>query len=645
MKKNIYIKPLAFLITCLCVVSLGYAQCGLETATWDGANWNWSGATPQDTAPTILATSNVIIDGNYNTNTGGIQTSFSACNLTINATYTLSIDNGDYVEVQDDIIANGNITVETQGAVVQIDDSGSVTGTGTITVIKTTAPSDVWYEYTYWSSPVSGITISEGLTDAEPDRRFLFNAENYLDATAEIGNNNATDPGRDDIDDDGNAWQPVTDGTTMDPGVGYASTQSEFSWSIAPGTSNKSFDYTFVGSFNNGIYNVPVYRNDSETNDINWNLIGNPYPSAIDADLFLAANSVIDVNVATTKSLDGAIFLWSQNTAPSGTANGNQVLNFSSDDYAIINGVGQNAGGEGVIPNRFIPSGQAFFVALSDAATVTNVSGNVYTANVIFNNAMRVKGASDNSQFFKGSTSKSKSSSISNKLWVNVTSDNGVFNQVLIGYVNGATNSDDGMYFDAPKNLSSSIAALLYTTIEESSKKFAIQGKAPNDLSEGEIISLGFSTHIKMATLYTLSIAQLQGGFLNNNPVYLKDNLLNQTHDLSASDYTFTSEVGEFNSRFQIGFNAQALSTDEFDLDENKLSIVELENDNIQFAVSNNSSIESIAIFDMLGRQMYGLKGQSSSETYKLSNLNNSIFIAKVKLSNGAIITKKAIKK
>src|SRR5690606_34859656 len=144
--------------------------------------------------------------------------------------------------------------------------------------------------------------------------------------------------------------------TVMAAGVGYAATVTESGYAIAPGTSNKQFEFIFEGLFNNGEITVPVYRNDFELNDKNWNLIGNPYPSAMDADLFLNANS----------SLDGAIFLWSQNTPPSSTANGNEALNFSGSDYAIINGTGEVAGGDGVKPERKIPSGQGFFVCYSD---------------------------------------------------------------------------------------------------------------------------------------------------------------------------------------------------------------------------------------------------------------------------------------
>ncbi|MCB0434133.1 MAG: hypothetical protein KDD18_14490, partial [Mangrovimonas sp.] len=81
-------------------------------------------------------------------------------------------------------------------------------------------------------------------------------------------------------------------------------------------------------------------------------------------------------------------------------------------------------------------------------------------------------------------------------------------------------------------------------------------------LNLDEVIPLGFSTTINVPTTYTLSIAQLEGDFLTTNTIYLKDNLLNLYHNLSASDYSFTSEAGEFNARFEIVFQDNSLSVD-----------------------------------------------------------------------------------
>ncbi|RLD25457.1 MAG: hypothetical protein DRI75_13330, partial [Bacteroidetes bacterium] len=188
-------------------------------------------------------------------------------------------------------------------------------------------------------------------------------------------------------------------------------------------------------------------------------------------------------------------------------------------------------------------------------------------------------------------------------------------------------------------------AAIIYSTIDGDDGKFAIQGKDVNSLCSDEVISLGFKTLIEVATLYKFSIAQLEGEFLNNNTIYLKDNLLNVLHDLSLNDYAFTSEVGEFNHRFEIVFNENALSLGELTINSDSLSIIEFSNGNVQFKLSSPLEMKSIEIIDLLGRTIYKLEANGNSITYNLSNLSHATYIAKVELSNGFVITKKAIKR
>jgi hypothetical protein len=616
-----------------CFTASDAVQITISTATWDGVNWNWNDGTAQNTLPNL--STNVVINGNYSTGIGGIQTSFSACNLIVIGGNALTIDNNTFIQIQNNIIANGDINVSSQGSVVQIDDSGTVSGSGVMQVTKRTAPMNNAFEYTYWSSPVSNATINSALAQSDVNRRFIFNAQNYLDATAEIGNNNATVAGQDDIDDNGDDWTLVGGATTMEPGVGYASAHDPTLFASTPGVPPYQFDYIFEGTFNTGVITVPIYRNDSEMADNNWNFIGNPYPSAIDADDFLTFNSSIAQTVGAT---NGAIFLWSQNTAPDGNANGNQNLNFAQGDYAIINGTGETAGGDGISPSRHIPSGQGFFVAMDDAAASTIVSGSIRTTDIVFNNSMRVTG--NNDLFFRNNFSEQP-----DKLWLNLTSDNGVFSQILVAYIEGASNNFDGMYYDAFKNKSSNLYSGLYTSIQNSDKKFAIQGKDPNSLSIDEIIEIGFNTSIQEPTIYTISIAQFEGQFLSENPIYLKDKLLNTIHNLKESDYTFTSEAGEFNDRFEIVFQDNALSTNEFDINPNDLKIVELGNGLVEFSIAKNHTIKEVVILDVIGREIYRLPGSSSVEVYNLEKLTKAAYIAQVELSNGQIITKKAIKR
>lgn len=629
---------------------------------WDGATWIWNNGTANGTAPSLNTT--VILDDNFNTATGGIEQSFSACSLIISDGVSLNIGDGDYVEVQNDLTVNnvtsGGINIEPQGAFVQINDVGLVSADNpdNLRVNKRTAPANNWYEYTYWSSPVANETITDALGISNPDTRYWFNSQNFLDATYETANNNAATIGAgiDDIDDDNNDWQTITNTSTpinnnsnLEPGIGYATTHNPAAFNCTPGPGcpdpRPGVRYTFSGLFNNGIIEPSIYRNDNERGDNNWNLIGNPYPSAIDVDDFFAVNfySTTNPNGSSSGTIEGVVYMWSHNSPPDAANNGNQDQNFLTSDYVVINGLGtvipsESQGTGETLPNRYIPSGQGFFVVMSDDAgpAYNPASPAIETDDVTFNNSMRVTG--NNNQFFRNS------SSSDNKLWLNLTSDNGVFSQVLIGYTEGATNHYDGMYYDAPRNGSTDTNAMLYTSIPNVNKPFAIQAKNPSSLTFNEVIPLGFYTSIIEATIYTLSIAQHEGNFMNTNAIYIIDRLNNSIHEISNSAYNFTSDSGDFNNRFEIVFTPEALSVNDNNVTPNEITITELPNGTTKIEVSQLHTIKTVEILDVLGRQIYYFEGTSASEIYHLSKLNHTAYVARVTLSNGQIISKKAIK-
>ena len=127
----------------------------------------------------------------------------------------------------------------------------------------------------------------------------------------------------------------------------------------------------------------------------------------------------------------------------------------------------------------------------------------------------------------------------------------------------------------------------------------------------------------------------------------LKDNLIGMYHNLNEQPYSFTSEAGTFNNRFEIVYRTNALSIDEFISNSNNLTIVELENNHIKFSIqSNNTTINAIELFDMSGKSIYKFKGANNNiEILNLPHLSSSSYIAKITLSNNQVITKKAIKK
>jgi len=591
-----------------CTVMSNAARVNTQTSAWNGTSWS-------NGAPNLSTTA--VINGNYNTTTNG---SFSACSLFVNAGFNITVDNSTYVEVENDAFVDGNIVIETKGAFVQNNDSGDFTvhASGSSSVNKTTAFLSNWYNYTYWSSPVFGETVETALSIAPSGRRFYFKATNFVDMLEEIGNTGTflNNPGADDLDDNGDDWQYASG--VMNPGVGYASTVN--SSGFVAGLYTTSFN----GPFNNGVITTPIVSNSGGLyND--WNFIGNPYPSAINALTFLSDNVAL---------VDAFVYLWSQATPPDGIISGNYVLNFSNSDYATITGSGVNvAGASTIIPNNFIPLGQGFFV---EAVAAGNVS---------FNNAMRIADTSSNDQFFRSSNSK-KHKNERNILWIDLKSNNGVFNQLAVSYLDGATDANDGSFYDVKRSESSGNASVIYSIIDGDSGKYAVQGKKSNSLSLGEIISLGFKTSIDVPTNYSLSIAQTKGDFFKNNTIYLKDNLLMRYHDLSKSDYSFTSEVGTFNDRFKIVFIKKSEIKNEFDLPKNDVLVIDIGASEFNFIeVDNSLTIKSVEIVNMLGKIVRKYKGNHNSEIFDLSGVQPNMYIAKIELSNRQMVIKKIIKK
>ncbi|WP_067145163.1 hypothetical protein [Pseudotamlana agarivorans] len=567
-------------------------SCIGTTTTWNGSFWD-------NGLPNL--TTQAIISGDYNTNMG----SFKCCNLTVDSGFTLTIDNNSFIEIENDVVINGHLIVENQGNFVQNDHLGTfvLNDPGTAILNKESAVKPNWYHYTYWSSPVENTTIEQVFPNVDSDRRFYFEAQNFIDND------------RDDIDDNGDDWQLVKGSDLMLPGTGYACTSSR----------NNTFPATdkisFKGIFNTGELTTPIAVND-QNSGYAWNLIGNPYPSSIDFVAFQQANATV---------IDGAAYFWSHNTEHHVSHAGHQQSNFHQNDYATYTiGSGGAAGVSKKTPGKYISTGQSFFVPGLKNGTVK------------FTNAMRMADNTSNTLFFKTKNNHKTSEITPNKLWLNLTSDNGVFSQILIAYVEGATDKNDGLAYDAKRLITENYSAILYSTITEDTNKYVVQGKNPNDLNENENINIGFSTHINAPTLYNLSIDHLQGDFLMENNIYLKDNLLNKTHHLNNTVYTFTSEIGDFKSRFEILFKDVNLSNHHTELNEERFQISNLENKHIHFKTSPDLKIRTLTIYNALGQTLYQLKGSSHTETYYLPNIG-SFYIVKAKLSNGDIVIKKSI--
>ncbi len=112
-------------------------------------------------------------------------------------------------------------------------------------------------------------------------------------------------------------------------------------------------EISFDGPPNFGTIEISdiVFNNDegnNEDSDNDYNLIGNPYPAAIDIEAFLKTNT------ETNKVIDGTVYLWTHATPLADGTYGN--------DYITYNYVGATGTDENTEVSANIGSGQGFFV-------------------------------------------------------------------------------------------------------------------------------------------------------------------------------------------------------------------------------------------------------------------------------------------
>ncbi|MBQ0787408.1 MAG: T9SS type A sorting domain-containing protein [Oceanihabitans sp.] len=532
---------------------------------------------------------NVILSNDFNTNASNDL--YMNGSLLINPGNTLTIATNDYTYVNLGVTNNGTFNIENSGSLIQGDDAG--VNTGNISMQRTASLRRL--DYVYWSSPVDGFNTNNISTGTPTNRIYTW------DTT--VTNTNGSQ---------GN-WADAS-GTTMQEGVGYiVRGPSSF------GTTAANYTATFNNGVPlNGIKTVPVSRGNDpvgfDTNDDDWNLVGNPYPSAIDAVGFLTLNT----------NIEGYINVWTHGTLPSSAIPDpyyeNFGANYDESDYLTYNSAGASTG-----PGTFngsIAAAQSFMVNMVDGAATTET--------VTFNNSLRDLNLI-NSAFYRTATPEK------NRIWLDLVPEGEPAKRILVGYIQDATMGIDRM-FDAVTEIDS--AKNFYSVIDNDAYK--IQGRAL-PFVDTDIIPLGIEA--TTSGNYTLAIFAVDGLFeTEGQTVYLKDNALGYTHNLTNAPYSFTLDAGTFNDRFEIVFNDTSLSINENELND-AFTMIEQQDGTVKFSTSNGLQIKNVKVYDVLGRLLYNLNGNSSTETYNLDKLSQAAYLAKVTLSNDVVLTKKAIKR
>jgi hypothetical protein len=569
-----------------------------SAVTWDGVSWS-------PTVPTI--TRAAILAGNYNTTTHG---NIDACSLTINSGVTAVVSPNTYFNIQNDLTvqANASLQLADSGSLVMIENAGLVTNNGIIQVSRNTSAFDK-FDYTYWSSPITTANMGSTFPNWRTDYSFGFTTANFSD-TQTINNLGVVTANVPDGFDDAApfAWSFAGTAATLMPGIGYAVMMptTQASYPAAP------ISVTFSGTVNTGTILTPLSlsANTADATD-DYNLIGNPYPSSIDANAFIDANP----------NISGSLYFWTHVGAISVSNPGPDTQNFISDDYAVYNKTGgtRSSYTGSALPNGKIGTGQAFMV---EAISPTSVQ---------FTNSMRNKTYS-NSQFFRiSAAAETTEQSNRDRFWLNLKNTDGMFSQLLVGYMEGATTAEDRA-FDAlvakTKNYLS-----FYSLIDD--KNYRIQARPL--FSANDQVPLGYFAAV--SGLFTIEIDAAEGLFnQQNQPIYLEDRLLNTVHNLTQSAYTFTTNSGTFNNRFVLRYSTD-LTSNPFESTDQFVHVYGHENQ-IQIRAIQDQ-IERVVVYDLLGRMLYNYSGITAAEHSFHLPFSQAVVLVQVKLKSGKVFTQK----
>jgi GEVED domain/Fibronectin type III domain len=550
---------------------------------------SWNGG-PLFTNGTPDATKAVIFNNNY-TSTGNLN----ACSVVINSGAIVTISSNNVLTVENSLnTAAGTLIFNDGASLIQNNNNANTTP---IRYFRNSNLMRV-YDYTYWSSPVQNQSLFNVSPGTMFDKYFYWNS---TPATYD--------------------WSVILNGaTTMQTGRGYIVRSP-----LAVGASPAIWTAPFIGIPNNGNLTTPIEVS-GPLGINNLNLIGNPYPSAISANLFLTANASV---------IGGTIYFWTHNTPIT-------ALNYNNNDYASYNlsgGVGTAASiqpvtggvGNNAVPNGFIGTGQAFFA--EGLPSVALQPGGIVQAT--FTNAMRV---TNNSQFYRSSVLSNNNSTTSyekNRIWLELSNSDGAFSQMLYGNIEGATNGLDHFYdgslFDDTPTVS------IYSLLD--SKKLSIKGNAL-PFSETDVNPIGYISKIDGS--FEIKLSDFDGLFTDQN-IYLEDKVTNVIHDLKSGNYNFVTLQGTFNDRFLLRFNNNTLSNIENSVKSNNVFVYKKNSD--IYINSNNGKIKSISIIDAMGRLIYNNNIKSNTNEFIINNLNSSqqVVIVKVILQDGTITIKKII--
>lgn len=524
----------------------------------------------------------------------------------------LKVENGILLEVENRIVNNGFIDLQGEAQLIQ-NHTGISTNSGS-GELKTSQQGTLnLYNYNYWSSPVNrdGAWKIKYLEETNGVVNFAF--QNDADpTTSPITLSSKWLYGFNAVQGNYYGWNYLGIDTDIAPGIGYSMKGSGSTQTASVLEEN----YFFKGTPNNGDYTYTV------TGGNNF-LVGNPYPSALNALEF------INDNLST---IDGTLYFWEQfetnNTHVTadyqgGYATLNLMMGISAVAAPNTNGGVSSKGA----PKTSIPVGQGFFVNVDNGGSL------------VFKNSQRVfaRESLSESTFFKQNASVSNTVDDNRiKFWLTFSDPMNRERELGFGYdTNASSNYDRGYdainYSNFPDDISWVIPD--YNLSIQALQEFNIEDEMP--------------LFIKIETpgTYTLALKNT-ANFPESTPIYLKDNLNSIYYNLKEAPASLFFEAGEDDSRYSIVYKQEeTLSVDNNTLSNNAFSVT-YNNQSQQLTLNNYmelSTIKRLNIYNLLGQKIVSLN-KLESNTITLSQLSNAVYIIEIIEKDNGRFTRKFIK-
>ncbi len=564
----------------------------------------------------------VVIDADLTSSIG-----LKAFNIIINAGKKVTISNSLFL-VNADIIMNGTVNLKGTAQLIQVPPASpsdrKIRGTG-IFLIGGKGTSASKYSFNYWSSPV---TDAYTFVSSSPARNYysIKGAMREKDPSNIMGKViNFTDA------NDGDLTDPITISRRwlyLFKAGDWSFSRETASIGLGRGYSMKGpgriQSYTFRGAPNNGEINIGGVTMGKHE------LVGNPYPSAIDAVKFINDNSSV---------IDGTLYFWEHSNNLLGHNKGGY-----QGGYAVRNltmGLAATAataasgglGGASKIPGRYIPVGQGFFV-------YGKASGSVKFLNS--QRTYQVEG-SNNSVFFKNKQQSSSGIPIV-KLGLDYLNSEGesLHRQIGISFKEGNTRLFESGYDSEIFDLNTNDSDMYWNFGGE--KNYVIAGV--EELKKDTEVPLVIQ--IKSSNPVYIMLDEVKD---TDKEVYLYDKVLG-TRELLSKDSRIKLSLspGVYKDRFYLAFQSGlVLNVDDIVPSRGSITVY-YDGSSQELKLHNpySEKINNVSVFDLLGRRLryWSLRSERLIYNWNLNsvNISSGMYLIKVETEKGVLNKKILIK-